>query len=63
MKFAPLALQWDKFSIIGHSMGECSITPQAVLMTDPSSILMDSTFFVCVCYSGGHVAGMVIQVQ
>lgn len=60
MKFAPSALQWDKFSIIGHSMGECSITPQAVLVTDPSLILIP--FFVCVCYSGGHVAGMVVLV-
>lgn len=35
MKFAPSALQWDKFSIIGHSMGECSISPLTVLVNHP----------------------------
>lgn len=59
MKFAPSALQWNKFSIIGHSMGEYSITSQIVLVPDPSLNLMDLLFL---CYSGGHVAGMVVPV-
>lgn len=46
MKFAPSALQWDKFSIIGHSMGEYSITSQIVLVPGPSLSLMD---LLCFC--------------
>lgn len=60
MKFAPSALQWDKFSIIGHSMGECSVTPQTVCDCPKFDSYGFTFFFICVFYSGGHVAGMVV---
>lgn len=33
-----------------------------LFVTVPNLILMDSPFSLCVCYSGGHVAGMVVPV-
>lgn len=48
MKFASSALQWDKFSIIGHSMGECSTSPLTVLATHPVGFSWIDSLFLCV---------------
>ncbi|KAM3623679.1 uncharacterized protein V6R79_014219 [Siganus canaliculatus] len=61
------ALQLKKFSIIGHSMGECSFTSQLILICDGRFWLHDKAterreitlkLFVFILSTGGDVAAM-----
>ena len=58
VKLTPAALQWSKFSIIGHSMGEWRCTAQLQQLKCSWYVI-----FICTLYFffilGGNVAGMV----
>ena len=57
MKLTPTALQWNKFSIIGHSMGECGFVADKERISDPSFVVIPQLSFYFI--SGGSIAGLV----